>query len=164
MIRSGLFLVLVALVAALALGLAGESGRVSIVWLGWRADLTATALIVLVLLASFLAFAAWRLLLWVAETPRRAAAARAEARRRQEIEVLTRGFTAVAAGDGAEALRLAAKAADLGVEAPALARLLSARAAEAAEDPVAAEIAWTSMLAFPDLRLSGPDQSGPRPG
>ena len=119
MIRSGLFLVLVALVAALALGLAGESGRVSIVWLGWRADLTATALIVLVLLASFLAFAAWRLLLWVAETPRRAAAARAEARRRQEIEVLTRGFTAVAAGDGAEALRLAAKAADLGVEAPA---------------------------------------------
>ncbi len=154
MIRSGLFLVLVALVAALALGLAGESGRVSIVWLGWRADLTATALIVLVLLASFLAFAAWRLLLWVAETPRRAAAARAEARRRQEIEVLTRGFTAVAAGDGAEALRLAAKAADLGVEAPALARLLSARAAEAAEDPVAAEIAWTSMLAFPDLRLA----------
>jgi HemY protein len=154
MIRSGLFLVLVALAAALALGLAGESGRVSIVWLGWRADLTATALIVLVLLASFLAFAAWRLLLWVAETPRRAAAARAEARRRQEIEVLTRGFTAVAAGDGAEALRLAAKAADLGVEAPALARLLSARAAEAAEDPVAAEVAWTGMLAFPDLRLA----------
>jgi HemY protein len=154
MIRSGLFLVLVALAAALALGLAGESGRVSIVWLGWRADLTATALIVLVLLASFLAFAAWRLLLWVAETPRRAAAARAEARRRQEIEVLTRGFTAVAAGDGAEALRLAAKAADLGVEAPALARLLSARAAEAAEDPVAAEAAWTGMLAFPDLRLA----------
>jgi HemY protein len=154
MIRTGLFLVLVALAAALALGLAGESGRVAIIWLGWRADLTATALIVLVLLASFLAFAAWRLLLWVAETPRRAAVARAEARRRQEIEVLTRGFTAVAAGDGAEALRLAAKAADLGVEAPALARLLSARAAEAAEDPVAAEAAWTSMLAFPDLRLA----------
>jgi len=154
MIRSGLFLVLVALAAALALGLAGESGRVSIVWLGWRADLTATALIVLVLLASFLAFAAWRLLLWVAETPRRAAAARAEARRRQEIEVLTRGFTAVAAGDGAAAHRLAAKAADRGVAAPALARLLSARAAEAAEDPVAAEAAWTGMLAFPDLRLA----------
>ena len=154
MIRTGLFLVLVALAAALALGLAGESGRVAIVWLGWRADMTATALIVLVLLASFLAFAAWRLLLWVAETPRRAAAARAEARRRQEIEVLTRGFTAVAAGDGAEALRLAAKANDLGVEAPALARLLSARAAEAAEDPVAAETAWTGMLAFPDLRLA----------
>jgi HemY protein len=154
MIRTGLFLVLVALAAALALGLAGESGRVAIVWLGWRADLTATALIVLVLLASFLAFAAWRLLLWVAETPRRAAAARAEARRRQEIEVLTRGFTAVAAGDGAEALRLAAKATDLAVEAPALARLLSARAAEAAEDPVAAEVAWTGMLAFPDLRLA----------
>ncbi|MFZ4066026.1 MAG: heme biosynthesis HemY N-terminal domain-containing protein [Phenylobacterium sp.] len=154
MIRTGLFLVLVALAAALALGLAGESGRVAIVWLGWRADMTATALIVLVLLASFLAFAAWRLLLWVAETPRRAAAARVEARRRQEIEVLTRGFTAVAAGDGAEALRLAAKATDLGVEAPALARLLSARAAEAAEDPVAAEVAWTGMLAFPDLRLA----------
>jgi HemY protein len=154
MIRSAVFLILAALAAAFALSLAGESGRASIVWLGWRTDTTATTLLILVLLVSFLAFSAWRLVLWVAETPRRAAAARAESRRRQEIEVLTRGFTAVAAGDGAEARRLAAKAADLSAEAPALARLLSARAAEAAEDPAAAEAAWTAMLAFPDLRLA----------
>ena len=154
MIRSAVFLILAALAAAFALSLAGESGRASIVWLGWRTDTTATTLLILVLLVSFLAFSAWRLVLWVAETPRRAAAARAESRRRQEIEVLTRGFTAVAAGDGAEARRLAAKAADLSAEAPALSRLLSARAAEAAEDPAAAEAAWTAMLAFPDLRLA----------
>ncbi|MCA3728457.1 MAG: heme biosynthesis protein HemY, partial [Phenylobacterium sp.] len=154
MIRSALFLLLAAFTAAVVLSLAGESGRASILWLGWRADMTATALLVLVVLVSLLAFAAWRLVLWVADAPRRAAAARAESRRRQELEVLTRGFVAVAAGDGAEARRLAAKAAELSSEAPALGRLLAARAAEAAEDPVAAEAAWTAMLAFPDLRLA----------
>lgn len=154
MIRSAVFLILAALAAAFALSLIGESGRASIVWLGWRTDTTATTLVILVLLASFLAFSAWRLVLWVAEAPRRAAAARAESRRRQELEVLTRGFVAVSAGDGAEARRLAAKAADLATDAPALARLLAARAAEAAEDPAAAEAAWTAMLAFPDLRLA----------
>jgi len=153
-IRLVLFLLLAAFTAAVILSLAGESGRASILWLGWRADMTATALLVLVLLVSLLAFAAWRLVLWVVDAPRRAAAARAESRRRQELEVLTRGFVAVAAGDGAEARRLAAKAADLSAEAPALARLLTARAAEAAEDPDAAEAAWTAMLAFPDLRLA----------
>jgi len=64
-IRSVLFLFLAALVAAVLLSLAGESGRASILWLGWRADMTATALLVLVLLVSLLAFAAWRLVLWV---------------------------------------------------------------------------------------------------
>ena len=140
MIRSVVFLFLAALAAAVVLSLAGESGRASILWLGWRADMTATALRVLVLLVSLLAFAAWRLVLWVVDAPRRAAAARAESRRRQELEVLTRGFVAVAAGDGAEARRLAAKAADLSAEAPALARLLTARAAEAAEDPDAEDV------------------------
>ncbi|MCA3719844.1 heme biosynthesis HemY N-terminal domain-containing protein [Phenylobacterium sp.] len=154
MIRSALILILISLAAAIVLSLAGESGRASIVWLGWRADMTAAALLLIILLASLLAFAAWRLVLWVADAPRRAAAARAETRRRQELEVLTRGFTAVAAGDVAEARRLAAKAADLTAEAPALARLLSAHAAEAAEDSAAAEAAWTAMLAFPDLRLA----------
>jgi HemY protein len=153
-IRSALILILISLAAAIVLSLAGESGRASIVWLGWRADMTAAALLLIILLASLLAFAAWRLVLWVADAPRRATAARAETRRRQELEVLTRGFTAVAAGDVAEARRLAAKAADLTAEAPALARLLSAHAAEAAEDPAAAEAAWTAMLAFPDLRLA----------
>ena len=154
MIRSALILILISLAAAIVLSLAGESGRASIVWLGWRADMTAAALFLIILLASLLAFAAWRLVLWVADAPRRATAARAETRRRQELEVLTRGFTAVAAGDVAEARRLAAKAADLTAEAPALARLLSAHAAEAAEDSAAAEAAWTAMLAFPDLRLA----------
>jgi HemY protein len=153
-IRSALILILISLAAAIVLSLAGESGRASIVWLGWRADMTAAALLLIILLASLLAFAAWRLVLWVADAPRRATAARAETRRRQELEVLTRGFTAVAAGDVAEARRLAAKAADLTAEAPALARLLSAHAAEAAEDSAAAEAAWTAMLAFPDLRLA----------
>lgn len=154
MIRPAVFLILTALAAAFALSLIGESGRASIVWLGWRTDTTATALVILGLLASFLAFSAWRLVLWVAEAPRRAAAARAESRRRQELEVLTRGFVAVAAGDGAEARRLAAKATELSADAPALTRLLSARAAEAAADPAAVEAAWTAMLAFPDLRLA----------
>ena len=44
----------------------------------------------------------------------------AETRRRQAVEVLTRGFLAAAAGDGAEARRLAAKAQRLAVAIPVL--------------------------------------------
>ncbi|HEX3406440.1 MAG TPA: heme biosynthesis HemY N-terminal domain-containing protein, partial [Caulobacteraceae bacterium] len=87
------------------------------------------------------------------EAPRRAARARADMRRRQGAEALTRGFLAAAGGDGAEARRQAGRAADLVDDTPALVRLLSAQAAEAAGDAEAARGAYTAMLGFPELRL-----------
>lgn len=155
MIRAAVAIVLVLALAVAVLALAGEAGHASIIWMGWRADLTAAALVVLVLFGALAALAFWRLLLWVIEAPRRAERARQDNRRRQAAEVLTRGFLAVAAGDGVEARRLAAKASDLVEDAPGLVRLLAAQAAEAAGDVIAAQAAYSAMLGFPEMRLAG---------
>lgn len=155
MIRTVLIVVLVCALAVAILALTGEPGHVAVVWLGWRADMTAAAFVLITLLAALAAMLTWRLLIWAAEAPQRAARARAEARRRQAVEVLTRGFVAAAAGDGSEARRLAAKAADLAEDMPGLARILAAQAAEVAGDAAAAQAAYSAMLSFPDMRLAG---------
>lgn len=155
MIRAALIIFLVAALATAILAVTGEPGHATVEWLGWRADMTAAAFVLITLFLALSAMMLWRLLLWAAEAPRRAERARAEARRRQANEVLTRGFVAAAAGDGSEARRLALKAADLADEAPGLARVLAAQAAEAAGDAAAAQAAYTAMLALPDMRLAG---------
>jgi HemY protein len=155
MIRTALLLLLVIAAAVAILAMTGDAGRASLTWLGWRMDTTAAAAILIVLVGALLAQALWRLLMWVTEAPARAARARAETRRRQANEVLTRGFLAAAAGDGSEARRLAGKAADLAEEAPGLARVLAAQAAEAAGDAQAAHAAYSAMLGFPEMRLAG---------
>ena len=155
MIRAALsFLAVVGLIAA-AIALAGDPGEASVTWLGWRIDTTAAAVAVMIGALALLAVAFWRIGLWVAEAPRRAARARAEARRRQSAEILTRGFLAVAAGEGQEARRCAQKAADLADDSPALVRVLAAQAAEAAGDLQTAETAYSAMLGFPEMRLAG---------
>jgi len=155
MIRAALVILLVAVVAVAALALTGDSGQATVTWLGWRADMTASAAVLIVLFGALFVTVAWRTLLWILETPRRAARQRAEARRRQANETLTRGFLAAAAGDGSEARRLAQKAADLADETPGLVRVLAAQAAEAAGDVPAAQAAYSAMLGFPEMRLAG---------
>ena len=112
-------------------------------------------MVLIVLLGALLATVFWRTLLWILAAPQRTARARAEARRRQANEALTRGFLAAAAGDGSEARRLAQKAADLADETPGLVRVLAAQAAEAAGDAAAAQAAYSAMLGFPEMRLAG---------
>lgn len=155
MIRAAIVIFLVAAVAVSVLALAGDSGQASLVWLGWRADMTAAVALLLALLASLVAAVAWRTVLWILDAPQRAERARAEARRRQANDVLARGFLAAAAGDGSEARRLAKKAAELAPEAPGLVRVLAAQAAEAAGEVEQARAAYTAMLGFPEMRLAG---------
>ncbi|MES2723485.1 MAG: heme biosynthesis HemY N-terminal domain-containing protein [Pseudomonadota bacterium] len=155
MIRTAIAVFLVVALATAILAITGEPGRASIIWLGWRADMTAAAMVLITLLVALLTMIGWRLLLWILEAPRRAERARAEDRRRQANEALTRGFLAAAAGDGPEARRLALKAADLADEAPGLVRVLAAQAAEAAGDAMAVQAAYSAMLGFPEMRLAG---------
>ena len=155
MIRASLAILFVAAVAVAALALTGDAGRASVQWLGWRADMTAAVAVLIVLFGALLTTVFWRTLLWVLAAPRRAERARAETRRRQANEALTRGFLAAAAGDGSEARRLAQKAAELADETPGLVRILAAQAAEAAGDVTAAQAAYAAMLGFPDMRLAG---------
>lgn len=147
-------LAVIALMVAV-LASAGEAGRASITWLGWRADLTATNLILILIVLALVAMLIWRLLIWVVEAPARSAQRRLEAQRKQALEVLTRGFLAVAAGDGPEARRLAAKAAELASDTPGLVRVLAAQAAEVSGDVTAAHAAYGAMLSFPEMRLAG---------
>lgn len=155
MIRTALVIFLVVAVATAILAITGEPGHASIIWLGWRADMTAAAMVLITLVGALATMIGWRLLLWIMEAPRRAERARADDRRRQANEALTRGFLAAAAGDGSEARRLALKAADLADEAPGLVRILAAQAAEAAGDAVAVQAAYSAMLGFPEMRLAG---------
>jgi HemY protein len=155
LIRAGLAILIVGVVAVTMLALAGDAGHATVTWLGWRADMTASAGTLIVILLALLATLGWRTLLWILEAPQRSERKRAENRRRQANETLTRGFLAAAAGDGSEARRLAQKAADLADETPGLVRILAAQAAEAAGDLSAAQAAYTAMLGFPDMRLAG---------
>lgn len=155
MIRAGVVLILMVAIGVGALALSDEPGRASLVWLGWRADSTAAAAILIALSFGLAAAAIWRVLLWILDAPRRADLVRIEARRRQANDVLARGFLAVAAGEGSEALRLSKKAADLAPDSPALVRVLAAQAAEAAGDTAQAQAAYAAMLGFPEMRLAG---------
>lgn len=155
MIRAAIVFFLVAAVAVAVLALTGDPGQASVVWLGWRADMTAAAALLIALLASLAAAVVWRTVLWILDAPRRAEQARAEARRRQANDVLARGFLAAAGGDGAEARRLARKASELASDTPGLVRVLAAQAAEAAGDVDEARAAYTAMLGFPEMRLAG---------
>ena len=155
MVRVALVLLVFAVLAAVTFALAGDPGRASIDWLGWRIDMSAATALVLLALAGLIGTAFWRAVLWVATAPVRAARARAESRRRQGADYLSRGFLAAAAGDGSEARRLAHKASDMAEDMPALVRLLAAAAADAAGDEAAVHSAYTAMLGFPEMRLAG---------
>jgi HemY protein len=155
MTRVAFALFLVAAVAVGVLALTGEPGRATLEWMGWRIEMTAATAALLTLFSALLFTLVWRGVIWIVEAPRRAARARAEAKRKQAIEALSRGFLAVAAGDGSEARRLAQKSAELAEDAPALVRVLAAQAAEAAGDRGAAKSAYNAMLGFPEMRLAG---------
>ena len=154
MIRVAFILFFVCVAAVIGLSVTGAPGQATVEWLGWRLDMTAAAALLAVVFTSLIATLFWQGLIWLIGMPRRAALARAETRRRQGNEVLTRGFLAAAAGDGSEARRLGQKAADLAQDTPALVRLLAAQAAEAAGDAAAVQAAYTAMLGFPDMRLA----------
>lgn len=154
MIRLGLGILLVCGVIVAAIAALGDPGSASLTWLGWRVDLTAAAGTLIVGLLALMATVFWRLVVWLLAAPARAAQGEAERRRRQGADALARGFLAVAAGDGAQARRLARRAADFSAESPDLVRILTAQAAEAADDHPAARLAYEAMLGLPDMRLA----------
>ena len=155
MIRSVLIIFSIAVIAIAVLAVSGEAGEASLIWLGWRVDMTAASAALLVLFTALTATIFWRGLIWLLEAPARAERGREASRRKQAGEVLARGFLAVAAGDGSEARRLAQKAVSLAEDHPALVRVLAAQAAEAAGDLAAAKAAYSAMLGFPEMRLAG---------
>ena len=154
MIRTVLILLGITALVALAIAGISDAGQASLVWLGYRVDTSASAAVIIVGVMAFCAVSFWNIALWLSRSPQRAERARARARRKQGDETLTRGFLAVASGDGAGARRQAAKALDV-CDNIALVRILTAMAAEQSGDDVATKTAYSAMLNVPELKLAG---------
>lgn len=154
MIRSVLILLGITILLAIAFSAAGEAGTATLVWLGYRIDTSAMAALIVIGVMALFAVSFWNLALWLSRSPQRAERKRAAARRRQGDDIITRGFLAVATGDGPEARRNAVKAVDV-YDNVALVRILGAMAAETAGDAVATKTAYSAMLTVPELKLAG---------
>ncbi len=152
--RSIGFLLKIAIVVAVAVWLANRPGDVSVLWLGHRADLPvgfAIALVVLLLLAIF---ALWRLWRFLRRAPRELSLARSNSRKAKGYRALTRGLTAAAAGDAAEARKQARIAHNL-LQEPSLTLLLAAQSAQLDGDEAAAERYFAALTKNDDSALLG---------
>ena len=152
MIRVGLALLAGMALALLAVAASGEPGVLTGEWLGWRLDTSAAAGAVLVGVFALLAVGFWRLVIWIGEAPQRAARLRADTRRRDSYAALARGYLALAGGDADDARRMARRATDAAEDAPILAGLLSAQAAEASGEAASARAAYEALLSYPDAQ------------
>lgn len=144
MIRWGIFLVIIGLVALAAGWLASNPGDVVLEWQGYQVATSVAVLIAAVLLFAGLVALLYRVWWTVLRMPRRLRRARRARRQRRGFEALSRGMVAVAAGD-AEAARRQAQRADRYLDDPPLTMLLSAQAAQMEGDERAAEKYFTAL-------------------
>lgn len=146
-------LVMAALIGG-AVFISDRPGTVSLTWQGWRVDTSVAVLVVAVILIAVLAAVLFHLLRKIIGGPRALMRARRESRRRRGYRALTQGMVAVAAGDAAEAKRLA-KQADVLLAEPPLTLLLSAQAAQLGGDQKAAQKYFAAMLERPETEFLG---------
>lgn len=142
-----------------ALGVAGawladRPGLVSLQW-GGRQIETSIAVAATALLALLMAVAAiYRFWRWLLSSPMALSSLRAEGRRRKGYQSLSSGLVAVAAGDLAEAKKLARRTAQL-LDEPSLTLLLSAQAAQLDGDESAARGYFQAMRERPETEFLG---------
>jgi HemY protein len=144
MIRWGIFLVVIGLVALAAGWLAGHPGEVTLEWQNYQVTTSVAVLIAAVLLFAGIVALLYRLWWTLLRAPRLLGRARRDRRQRRGFEALSRGMVAVAAGD-AEAARRQAQRANRYLDDPPLTMLLSAQAAQMEGDEKAAEKYFTAM-------------------
>jgi HemY protein len=147
-------LIVIAALAAAAVFLADNPGRVDILWQGWQLDTSVGVLVAAAALAALCVALLLRLLSLIFGSPRALLRGRRARRRRAGYEALTRGMVAVAAGDPQEARRYARRAEVLLAEPP-LTLLLSAQAAQLGGDELAAKKFFTAMLDRPETEFLG---------
>lgn len=144
MIRWGIFLVIIGLVAFAAGWLANNPGDVVLEWQNYQITTSVAVLVAAALLFAGLVALLYRLWWTVLRMPGRLRRARRARRQRRGFEALSRGMVAVAAGD-AEAARRQAQRADRYLDDPPLTMLLSAQAAQMQGDEKAAEKYFTAL-------------------
>ena len=154
MIRILRFLILLALLSIGVVWVAEHPGRISIVWQDWQIESS-----VAVLAAAAVSFAIalaglYELYRWLAVSPRKLAARRAERRRQRGYRALTRGLVSAAAGDSSGARRAARDARGL-LGAPPLTLLLTAQAAQLDGNQSAAAATFREMLTHEETEFLG---------
>lgn len=152
MIRLILTVILCVLTAALAVFLTLNPGLVTVRFLGVNAEAPFALAMGVLLIATFMLVVVWWAIAkaWGAPDAWRRFSLRR--RRDQGFDALERALIASAAGQGALAVRQAARAEAL-LDRPALSRLLAARAAEAAGDLDSAQTHYEAMLQDAKTRL-----------
>jgi HemY protein len=134
--------------------LADRPGLISMQWGGRQIEtsiaVAATALLTLLIVVT----ASHRFWRWLLSSPMALSSLRAEGRRRKGYESLSSGLVAVAAGDLAEAKKLARRTAQL-LDEPSLTLLLSAQAAQLDGDESAARGYFQAMRDRPETEFLG---------
>lgn len=154
MIRALWLFVVMAVVTAAALWLAGQQGAVTVEVPGtvYKVSL-AVALFLLVLCIGFCIFV-YRLFSILGLVPEKLAMWGQARRNKKGMAALTRGLVATAAGDIEDARRQSRKAMAL-IGEPPLALLLAAQSAQLQGDEKEAEKQYTAMLKSPELEFLG---------
>jgi HemY protein len=134
--------------------IAQRPGAVSVVWLGYHADipmwLVLSALVAIAVAVALL----WQFARFILRSPAKVGQVRRDRRRRKAYRALTQGMVAVAAGDAVEAQRQAKRAGDL-LNDPPLTLLLEAQAAQLGGDEKAATRYFRAMLEHPEASFLG---------
>lgn len=152
MIRLIFTVILCVLTAALAVFLTLNPGQVTVSFLGVEAEAPFALAAGVLILATFALAVAWWLIAKVWGAPDAFRKFRSRRRREQGFDALERALIASAAGQGQLAVRQASRAEAL-LDRPALSRLLTARAAEAAGDLESAQVHYEAMLDDQKTRL-----------
>ncbi len=154
MIRIVAYLVVAAAIMVGVVWLAEKPGDVTIVWQGWRIEMSVgvlAAVVTVIAIVTALIYRFWRA---IVAAPRRLARWRRDRRQRLGYEALSSGLVAVAAGDPLGA-RKQARRADTMLGHPPLTLLLSAQAAQLAGDEDTAQRHFRAMLERPETEFLG---------
>lgn len=152
--RTVWFFIKVGVVVAAAVWLSNRPGHVSITWLGYNIELAVGTALAALVLFILLLYLVWRLWHMLRRVPGDYTLFRRNRRQAKGFKALTRGLVAVAAGDAAEAKRLARTAHGLLDRSP-LTLLLAAQAAQMEGDEHAAGRYFEALSKNPEAGLLG---------
>ncbi len=147
-------LAVLAVLIWLGLWLADRPGSVTMDWQGYHLDTSFALLLLAVAVIAVIAALIYRLWIVIRGLPARIVRGRHESRRQRGYQALTRGMVAVAAGDADDARRQVKRAEGL-LGDPPLTMLLSAQAAQLANDETAAGKFFSEMLEYPETEFLG---------
>lgn len=152
--RTVRFFIKLGVIVAAAIWLADRPGVMSVTWLGHRMDIAIGVAVTAVFLLLVVFYWLWRIWHFLRRVPAEVALTRANSRQSRGFKALTRGMVAAAAGDAAEAKRLAKTAHKL-LDAPGLTLLLGAQAAQLEGDETTAERYYDALAKDPETAVMG---------